>query len=211
MFERKISDNPLGYDTKRYTEDTATGRRYRFIVGGFAWPLKGKPGHIVVLGEDDQEDAVLRKHPIRVLAECPKESVIDLLQKGLDCNKQFCVDEWVGDTENMAMMGFMDKISLPLSKAKMIDDLHQFEGFLNMIKECTAPGKKVLQFGQESRLPDYLHEVTATKGESVENHPPVAALGYALAEIYLRSDPSAVQRDNEILNKIVEARCVDGI
>jgi hypothetical protein len=56
--------------------------------------------------------------------------------------------------------------------------------FLHMIKECLRQNWKILEFGEKSKLPGYLGQMSRDEaGASPAEYPPIAALGFAVVKL----------------------------
>jgi hypothetical protein len=54
-----------------------------------------------------------------------------------------------------------------------------------LVRRHTERGYKTLHFGDQSRLPSYLSELTADKikENEIQEYPPIAALGFCLSQM----------------------------
>jgi hypothetical protein len=72
-----------------------------------------------------------------------------------------------------------------LAPAPYIDTPDASNLYLQIIRELIREEKKVLSFGEQSSLPGHLTNLPKDKAISIAENPPVAALGYAAAALYL--------------------------
>lgn len=176
-----------------WLENKKTKTKYTRIIGALAWPSIN-PGFALVVAEDFSEDPSLKIRHIRSLAEAENEDLETLFQKCLEFRERYCVQDFYGNRENEPMMkilydynqGLKDIPSLSLCLASFPEDLGYH---LYRIKGYLKEDKKILHFGEESILPNYLLELSpeeAVRG-SVYDYPAIAALGYAIS--YLRGHP----------------------
>ena len=200
---------------KKYFEDEESKAKYRRIVSGFAWP-GGKPGVIVVVAEDLNEDLSLNVHNLRVLAEAEDSNVEELLRKCVEFRKHYRVEGFYGDANNKPMMSFLrqfnenlsqkDVQSLWLQNAPFVDDIKAFEFYVHTIKNHLNPDKKTLHFFEGSRLSGYLMELPPeeVKSAGVSDYPSIAALGYAIS--YLDTyGPSKINYPRDLGRKLARS------
>jgi hypothetical protein len=74
---------------------------------------------------------------------------------------------------------------IPLGKAPYIDAPDAITLYLNAIRELTKKDNKVLWYGEGSSLPGHVHNLPKDKPINISEYPPVAALGYVAAALYL--------------------------
>lgn len=79
------------------------GRAFRRVVGGVAWPFSDKPGFMVVVGEDSQEDMDHQTRHLRVLGEWREHMGLSFveLRPMLACmaelRREMCARPWHGE------------------------------------------------------------------------------------------------------------------
>jgi hypothetical protein len=190
MIERKMerAEEPGEPGIESFTDDQ-TGAKYRRIVGGLAWPDGGKPGCAVVIAEDFDEDQHKDRH-LWVLKELEAPDVAELVRGCQDIRDTFHAREWFGNIRNNAMRAVLyhlqkdvdlkDRFSF--SPAPHADDPQGLGYYLPLIKDCLGINRKVLHFGEGSKLSGYLAEMGPdTLNQDPADYPPIAALGYSLS------------------------------
>jgi hypothetical protein len=96
-----------------------------------------------------------------------------------------------GNTTSLAMMELLDQFNRDrrhrgldpfyLTEAPQLKGPQKLEFYAQLIRRYTQPGRKVLHFC-DTALPSYLVSLSIDEiSKAVLDHPPVAALGYALA------------------------------
>lgn len=177
-------------DPERWHDD-ANGHDYGRIVGGLAWPAQEQAGFLVVLARDLEPDASGNHHYWR-LAEYESADLGELIRKAMDMRQEYHARDWVGNVGNkpalyllgelMQRYPYKDRLSLDM--APHAGDSQGLAFYLGLIKEVVRPGKKRLHLG-DSTLPGYLAQPQASDlHKTPEDYPAVAALGYALAELF---------------------------
>jgi hypothetical protein len=189
--------------------DEESGRKYRRIVGGFAWPAV-KPGFVVVVAEDLEKDTNLDIRHLRVLGETEDFSVQELLRKSVEFRERYKAKIFYGDTDNKPMMEVVrqanevfrkkDISTLYPTRASFVDDPRGFQFYFHTIKAHLQADKKTLHFGEVSKMPGYLMELTPEDFSSLDaqDFPAIAALGYAVAyfDIYQPLPPLTTPPQN---------------
>ena len=184
IIEKKLDSNSWSY----YFEHTESGRKFRRVVGGFAWPGK-KPGYIVSLGQELEPDPTTKTRHLWVVGETEDFDVETLFRKAVELKSFYKVQAFCGDNTNELMMSLLRQSSnrsgFSLVAAPQIDQERNFAFYMQIIRRRTDPDKKDLHFGETSRLPGYLLEVPPEEviSATVLDYPAVAALGYAVAYI----------------------------
>jgi hypothetical protein len=173
--------------------ETTDGRQYGRIVGGLAWPQGGKPGYHVVIAENLGEDIRLKARLMTVIKEAETVDVAGLVRFCQDRQAECQVQDWYGNTENKPMMAVFYQLTqdepsqrqFNLCRASHAGDPQGLGYFLPVIKEFLKGNRKILHFREGSKLPGYLAEMgPETLNRNPEEYPPIAALGYALAELF---------------------------
>lgn len=176
-------------EPERYQDD-ATGQVYSRVVGGLAWPVQEKPGFLVVLAKEFTKDSSGHHHYWR-LAEHEDSDMGNLIRRAMDMRQQFLTREWVGNAGNKPAMYLLGELMqrypvnerLSLDMAPHAADAHGLSYYLPLIKEHIGT-RKLLHFGQ-SDIPAYIGQIkTDDLTRSPGDFPAVAALGYALSELY---------------------------
>ena len=188
IIEKKISENE-----EPYYFNLETGEKYGEIVGGFAWPVT-TDGFLVIAAVDLLEDAELEDHHIRVLAGANESDINIFLKHALKLQKHFSPFmesiKFYGDTTSLAMMELLDQFNRDrrhrgitpfyLTEAPQLRGPKKHEFYAQLIRKYIQSGREILHF-RDTALPGYLmgllrEEIT----KNILNHPPIAALGYAL-------------------------------
>jgi len=109
-----------------------------------------------------------------------------MFRRCLDLHKKYEVEGWYGDAMNEPMMNLMVQSGavIPLAPAPYIDDPNASSLYRQIIRELTREDKKVLWYG-ESSLPGHVRNLPEDKPINISEYPPVAALGYVAAALYL--------------------------
>jgi hypothetical protein len=170
-----------------YYFNNDTQEEYSCLLGGLAWPSGGRPGWAVVIAKDRKEDEVLGRTHIRLLREYSSENLSDLLHRCSQYKYHLLLDAFYGDTTKASMMEFVRKlgVSFPIRNAPFHDDENAFEYYVNLIREFTLPSRKILHFGDGSKLPGQLMEAPQKRIPlaKAQDYPGILALGYALSAI----------------------------
>jgi hypothetical protein len=189
MIEKKISA-----DGESYYFNTETTEKYGEIVGGLAWP-EAKEGFLVIAAVDFFEDKELGARHIRVLEEVTESDNDTFLRHALELQKHFSpfmgAIRFYGDTTSPSMMEFLDQFNRDrrnrgldpfyLTEAPQLKGHQKLEFYTQLIRKYTQSGGKILHFC-DTALPSYIMGLSP-EGiiKNVLDHPPIAALGYALA------------------------------
>jgi hypothetical protein len=189
-----IIEKKIYTDGEPYYFNTETMEKYGEIVGGFAWP-ETKEGFLVIAAVDLFENSQMGTRPIRVLTKSIESTVDLLLKRALELQKHFSpftqTIKFYGDTTSLAMMELLDQFNRDrryrgldpfyLTEAPKLKDTNKHEFYAHLIKKYTQPATKILHFCDTS-LPRYLVSLFRDEiSNGVLDHPPSAALGYALA------------------------------
>jgi hypothetical protein len=170
------------YPAPGYLEETESGRKFRRIVGGFAWPGK-KPGFVVAVGEELEPDPKTEKRHLWVVGETESLNVETLAKRAIEFLEIYHVEAFYGNRENEPMMRLLRNAGLSLHEAPYADNEHSFSFYLATIRGCLDP-EKYLHFGDGSKLPGYLLEATPENAsQGAEDFPAIAALGYAVSHL----------------------------
>jgi hypothetical protein len=189
IIEKKISA-----DGEPYYFNTETTEKYGEIVGGLAWP-ETTEGFLVIVAVDFFEDTELGTRHFRVLEEATESDIDTFLKHALELQKRFSpfmgTIRFYGDTTSLSMMELLDQFNrgrrhrgldpFYLTEAPQLKDPKKLEFYAQLIRKYTQSGRKILHFC-DTALPSYLIGLSLEEiSKSVLDHPPVAALGYALA------------------------------
>jgi hypothetical protein len=189
-----IIEKKIHMDGEPYYFNTETMEKYGEIVGGLAWP-ETTEGFLVVVAVDFFEDTELEARHIRVLEEATESDINTFLKHALELKKHFSpfmgAIRFYGDTTSLAMMELLDQFNRDrrhrgldpfyLTEAPQLKDPKKLEFYAQLIRKYTQPGRKTLHFCNTG-LPGYLMGLWPDEiDKNVLDHPPVAALAYALA------------------------------
>lgn len=189
MIEKKIYA-----DGEPYYFNTETGEKYGEVVGAIAWP-ETEQGFLMIAAVDLLENGDPEARHIRVLAEANESNIEVFLKRAVDLQKVFSpfmgMVRFYGDTTSAAMMEFLDRFNRDrrsrslqpfyLTEAPKLRDPYKLELYAQLIRAYTQTGRKSLHFC-DTTLPSYLGGLPPDEiNENVFGHPPLAALGYALA------------------------------
>jgi hypothetical protein len=189
-----IIEKKIYPDGEPYYFNTETKGKYGEIVGGLAWP-ETKEGFLVIAAVDLFENTQMEARHIRVLMISIESTVNFLLKRALELQKNFSpftqTIKFYGDTTSPAMMELLDHFNRDrrsrgldpfyLTEAPKLKDTDKHEFYAHLIKKYTQPATKILHFCDTS-LPRYLVSLFRDEiSRRVLEHPPLAALGYALA------------------------------
>jgi hypothetical protein len=192
---------------KEWFQDPS-GHKYGRILGALAWPYAGKPGVAVVVAEDFFKDDQMRLYHLRVLKEIESLDAATLIRICQDWQAECLVEDWLGDIGNRPMMSIYYQLTIDqpaerrfnLCRASHSQDRQALGYYLSVIKEYLRSGKKSLHFVSGSKILAYLAQIsTDVMGESADNHPPVAALGYVLS--YFFEDRRETEEEDEHSHK----------
>ncbi len=188
IIEKKID----GYGEPYYF-NLETGEKYGEIVGGLAWP-ETRGGFLVVAAVDLFEDTELGAHHIRVLAEVDESDINPFLKHALKLQRHFSpfmeTIRFYGDTTSLSMMKLLDQFNgdrrhrgattFYVTEAPQLKVPQRHEFYGQLIRKYTQFGRKILHFC-DTVLPGYLMGLWPDEiSKNILNHPPMAALGYAL-------------------------------
>jgi hypothetical protein len=206
IIEKKIYANG-----EPYYFNSETTEKYGEIVGGLAWP-ETKEGFLVIAIVDFFEDPGLEARHIRVLAEAKESDIDTFLKRALKLQRHYSpfmeTIRFYGDTTSMAMMEHLDQFNKDrrhrgftpfyLTEAPQLKGLQKLEFYAQLIRKYTRPGSKILHFCNTA-LPSYLMGFCPEEiSENFLQHPPIAALGYALAVL---STWKSGKREAEVKSK----------
>jgi len=191
IIEKKVYE-----DGEPYYLNTETMEKYGEIVGGLAWP-EVKEGFLVIAAVDLFEDAELEARHMRVLAEASESNIDIFLRYALDLQKRFSpffqTIRFYGDTTSVAKMELLDQFNKD-RRGRNLDPFYVTEApqlrtpqklgfYAQLIRTYTQPGRRILHF-RNTTLPGYLASISPGEiSGSILDHPPIAALGYAMAAL----------------------------
>lgn len=176
---------------------------YRRMVGGLGWPWGPEPGYLVVLAEETVRNESLKARKLWVLAERQVASIAELHQGCLELRHLFCADNWLAEVQQREAVQIFYQANRELKLATHIYlQAAHYAGekvalIDQLIGQLTQKSRKVLHFGKGSKLSAYLSKMTSEDfNHQVGRFPPLAALGYAVAEMVLRepADPKVLNQ-----------------
>lgn len=185
---RKIVRNKF---TKFYEEES-TGRNYRQVIAAMGWPYLDRPGFIVVMAEDAENDFSLVGSPrhFRIIDEFESYEFEPLYRAAAKFAHEYGIVQVYCDWEDPARL-MWDKIPdagetpVSVSQAPFWDktDLR----FIAQVVFKRTTLQKSLHFGHKSRLPGYVDEISALPLEDLRlnQYPALTAIGIALAKLEL--------------------------
>jgi hypothetical protein len=185
-----------------YFKDQETGAEYCRIVGGLAWPFGKEPGFLVVVGEDFVKTPGIGRS-LYVLAEREGPYLDDLIRYWQELRGQYLADPWIGDPSFKGNINFFhtagerDRQGFTLLEAPYFDDPHGLSSYFQLIRSLLKSTHKVLHFVEGSILPGYLQALPPEEMmKPAPEHPPVAALGYAVAYLFFNSADGRMTPDD---------------
>ena len=194
IIEKKHGGNLEG----DYFEHTKTGKKFRRVVGGFAWPGK-KPGFVVAVGEELEPDRTTKKRHLWVVGETEDFNLENLFRRAFEFLKIYQIKVFCGDTRKEAMMSLLRRSGLSLREAPYVVNEDSFPSYVHTISGRLEP-EKSLHLGETSKLPRYLLEANPedTSSLDAQNFPAIAALGYAASylDIYQPLPPLKTPQPN---------------
>lgn len=189
-----VIEKKLYVDGESYYFNTDTNEKYGEIVGGLAWP-DSEDGFLVIAAVDLFENINLETRHIRILTEASECNMDAFLKRALELQKRFSpfmgTIKVYGDTGSLAMMEFLDQFNrnrrsrslspFYLTEAPQLREPTNIDFYAQLIKTYAQPGQDILHFC-DTRLPCVLGSLSLEEvNRGVLSHPPIAALGYALA------------------------------
>lgn len=189
-----IIEKKIYTDGEPYYFNTKTMEKYGEIVGGLAWP-ETTEGFLVIVAVDFFEDTELEARHIRVLEEATESDIGTFLKHALELQKHFSpfmgAIRFYGDATSLSMMELLDQFNRDrrhrgldpfyLTEAPQLKEPKKLEFYAQLIRKYTQPGRKILHFCNTA-LPSYLMSLWPDEiTKNVLDHPPIAALAYALA------------------------------
>lgn len=156
-------------------------------IASLAWPFLHKPGFAMVIEVEWDAQDQNSHYKARVIKEMEEISLPEMFRRCRHLQKEFGIELWYGDAMNEPMISLMVQSGgvIPMGDAPYIGKLDAVTLYLQAIRELTRPDKKVLWFGEGSSLPGHLTNLPKDKPIDISQYPPVAALGYAAAALYL--------------------------
>lgn len=179
-------------------EDKDSGREYRRIVGGVAWPYGQIPGALVVLGEEREAlPGDKQVHEVRVLAAVEESALQDLAPRAAKLRDGVHAHLWVLDLSgpHVAHWDAYDRELQAIRKPRLRTttlpgvikrEADRFRFYDSLLNERTATAKTI-HFGADSPVVRQYGMVTDQhiQAGNMDEWPLVAACLFALAEIDL--------------------------
>jgi len=167
------------------------GEAYRRVVGGLAWPSPPEPGQLVVVAESWAKEPDLETRRLRILAEREFPTIAEMHRGCMEMRKSFTVGSWFTDLsarQEVTLFMRQDRESLEpniyLIGAFFARAAVHLGTYGQMVLELVRSHRKILQFGDDSQLSSYLLSRTPEDMKFLaRKFPPLAALGYAVAEL----------------------------
>jgi hypothetical protein len=156
-------------------------------IAALAWPLLHKPAFALVIEVEWDAQDPNSPYKASILEEIEEMSLPDMFRRCLELQKEYGIELWHGDGMNGPMISLMVHSGgiIPLADAPYIGAPDASTLYLQAIRELTRPDKKVLWFGEGSSLPGHLTDLPKDKPINISEYPPVAALGFVAAALYL--------------------------
>jgi|GEM_PF-1913003 len=158
-------------------------------IAALSWPYLNKPAFALVIKVEWDAQTPNSQYKASVVSESEEISLPAMFRVCLKLQEEYDIDLWHGDAMNEAMVSILfqgaDGKLFPLTTAPYIDKPDATTIYLQAIRELSRSDKKVLWFGEGSSLPGHLTNLPKDKPIDISHFPPVAALGYAAAALYL--------------------------
>jgi hypothetical protein len=206
----KLIEPIYSLDGKLIYRDTRTEVIYRRIIGGIAWPYSPKSGYVIVLAEAAHKDREIDAFRINIIAEKEKEGLMELYQAALELQVSCSVNGWVGNTDNKAAIRYFSKLNedrgfknpVTVYSAMYAQDNPKLSVYQPLILELGKPNRVILFFGDNPIIKREILTITTDDAlKPAEQFPPIAALGYVVAENTLKSlEVSPVMREAPIVS-----------
>jgi hypothetical protein len=157
--------------------------------GALSWPYLHKHAFAMVIKVEWDATNPGTGYKATVVKEAEEISLPTMFKLCLKLQDEFNPELWHGDAMNEAMVSLLFQGAngrfIPLTPAPYIDQPDATTLFLQTIRELTRSENKLLWFGEHSDLPGHLTNLPKDKAIDLSHFPPVAALGYAAAALYL--------------------------
>ncbi|WP_156900647.1 hypothetical protein [Maridesulfovibrio bastinii] len=189
---------------KRILKDVETGRNYRRVSGGVAWPYDIKPGAVAVLAEDIKPVRGTDHHRVEVVAEFLHEDHETLCREMANLQDMLQVEVWrtpLNHAGTRLVQMFNERrqrLRLPcldLVSPPAMNGSRTFRDYDRLVDRRTR-NIKTLHFGQSQAVLEYNILGRDDLGHKLEEFPPVAAVLYALAGLDLENAAAGFVQDN---------------
>lgn len=183
--------------------DKQADRLYRQVAGGLAWPQGAKAGFLIVVGEESRPELESGQRVLWVLAEQEAASLADIYRHYRELSEKYLLREWYGDPGNRAMMQLFRQQGREVQGEKLLplvvlgapyhDDPQGLTFYVQTVNELVKSSKKLLFFGEHSKLPGNFLNLTPEdfQGKATD-YPAIAALGYAVTALRVYAPAPAV-------------------
>jgi hypothetical protein len=158
-------------------------------LAALSWPYLHKPAAALVIKvkwDATNPDSNYRASIVREVEEISLPAIFKVCLK---LQEEYRIEIWHGGAMNEAMVSLLFQGSggkfIPLAQAPYLDNPDATTLYLQAIRELTRDGNKLLWFGERSSLPGHLKNLPNDKPIDISHYPPVAALGYVAAALYL--------------------------
>lgn len=179
--------------TKLY-EEQDTGRVYRRITAGMGWPYMERPGFIVVIGEENERDHSLIGSPrhLRVLDEAESHDLEVLYRSAGKFADDYGVDAIRCDCKDPSQLMWRKIPRADEVPVRTLSTPYWEKLSLRFVAQAIQKHTKLqksLHFGEKSKLPGCLDEISTEQIEELQltRYPAITALAIALAELELGS------------------------
>jgi len=178
---------------------------YRRVIGGIGWPRNGRPGAVVVVGEDHIEDKNAGRRPLYVLDEAERHDIMDLYEICVTLQQEHGDVKWFADCAHSFGSIFEKqnrKNNLRRRRGVRLNGVPEAYGELDMVTSIILQRvqneTKSLYFGNVTIFPARLVEIGLedAQARALEDFPAMAALGLAVSNLDL-SEPRVAR---EVLN-----------
>ena len=181
------------------------------IIGGIAFPWLDKPGFFVLVKTEEDKENPITPWKFQVIEEGSDHNLPSLFKRCLDKSMGEKPPQWYGNALNKSIMDLvyrsvphLDKMSF--SPAPYIEEHDCTVMYLHIIKEMNQRNK-VFWFGEDSQLPRELRGYDKSNVRPIQESPPIAALAYVSAVLYLW-----LQKEGEGRKKKTDAeRIIDAV
>ena len=177
-------------------------------LAALSWPYLHKPAFALVIKVEWDAKKPGSDYKASVVSEAEEISLPAMFKVCHELQEKYEIDLWHGDAMNEAMVSLLFQGAngkpLPLTIAPYIDKPDATTLYLQAIYELTRSDNKVLWFGEGSSLPGHLTNLPKDKLIDISHFPPVAALGYAAASLYLWLQLEYEKKPKTGLQRIIE-------
>ena len=158
-------------------------------LAALSWPYLHKPAFALVIKVEWDATNPASNYRASVVSEVEEISLPAMFKACWKLQEKYGIELWYGDAMNGAMVSLLFQGSngkfIPMAPAPYIDNPDATTLYLQAIRELTRRDNKLLWFGESSSLPGHLTNLPKDRPIDIAHFPPVAALGYVAAAIYL--------------------------